>query len=322
MQAYQVYQVYRENLQRMRRLFSIQPQKVVCDLHPAYLTTQLAHQIAEKEGLALLPIQHHHAHAASVMAEHQLDGCIGVVFDGTGYGTDGSIWGGEFLLCSHGTFERAASLEPLPLLGGDESAKDASLSALCHQIAYGVSCEDSRLSLISAALEGQVQTALSSSMGRLFDTVSFLIGLRQYNSYEGECAIALENAAIDGLSHQEPPCPLHFELIQQNGHWIASRRQLIWDVVMAKAHHSSQSIALGFHEALAQLVLHVCKQLRDETGERRVGLSGGVFANQLLTERCVCLLQQEEFLVYLNKAVPCNDGGICLGQAYIASLLS
>lgn len=322
MEEYQIHQLYQETLERMERLFSIHPAGIACDLHPGYLTTQLAHKLAELRDLPVLPIQHHHAHAASILAEHHLDGCIGVVFDGTGYGTDHTIWGGEFLLCRGNTYQRLASLDPIPMAGGDQSAKDASLSALCHQIACGLGSEDSRFPLISAALKQQVHTTLSTSMGRLFDAVSALLGLGQYNSYEGACAIALENAAIDGISHGEAPHPLHFDLYQKEGRWIMGRKQLIRDIVGARDHVSVESLALGFHQAVAQAVLQVCIELRDQTGENRVGLSGGVFANQLLTERCYSLLQENHFRVYLNRAIPCNDSGICLGQAYIASMTS
>ena len=155
------------------------------DRHPAYQTFALAQEMNEKQAVPLRGIQHHHAHAASVMAEHGIEHCIGVVFDGTGYGPDGTIWGGEFLRCRGTEFERIGQLEEIVLCGGDASARDAELTGLCHKYAAGLPDGSSRFAVAAAAIKQRVNTERSSSMGRLFDAVSALLGLRQYNSYEG-----------------------------------------------------------------------------------------------------------------------------------------
>ncbi len=202
MENFRVYQNFRRELERMKTLFGVRPQKLVCDLHPGYQTTRMAEETAARSGLSLLQVQHHHAHAASVMAEHGLERCIAVVFDGTGYGTDGHIWGGEFLVCEGASFQRCGHLEEIPLTGGDASSKDASLTAACH-LAFLSEGKDasfsrtvaSKVEMVRKALKFGINVQQSSSMGRLFDAVSALLGVREFNSYEGECAIALENAA-------------------------------------------------------------------------------------------------------------------------------
>ncbi len=307
---------YKNNLAHMERILGLRPRTVVCDLHQAYHSTAYAHALCKEEDIPLLQVQHHHAHIASVMAEYNLSGCIGVAFDGTGYGTDGTVWGGEFLLCHDAEFERVGHLDPLALLGGDQNTKDAQANALCHLHACGLCSDDRRFSLIRAALDAHVNTVQSTSMGRLFDAVSALLGIKCYNGYEGECAISLENAALSAVQNHAEPYPLSFEVEQYAKKRISSRLPLIRSLI--EAHASKEELALGFHYAVAEMVLTMCKQIRAETRENRVALSGGVFANRLLTQRCVFLLEAEGFSVHLNSRVPCNDGGIALGQIWIA----
>lgn len=311
--------VYEDNLHHMENLLHIQPEAVVCDLHPAYRSASLARAVAQREGLTLFEVQHHHAHIASVMAEHELSGCIGVAFDGTGYGTDGTVWGGEFLLCEGAAFERMGHLDRVQLLGGDAAAKDASLNAMCHSHAFGMACKDDRFETVCSAIENGINTETNTSIGRLFDAVSALLGLRWYNSYEGECAIALENAAAQALKAGMEPYPLRFEIAEQNGRLMASREELIRTVMESEAEKGA--LALGFHFAVAEMAAEMCRRIRMYTQQNCVALSGGVFANRILTERCIELLEEDGFNVYLNTAVPCNDGGISLGQAWVASLL-
>ena len=373
MENLRVHQTFRRELSRMEGLFGIRPETLVCDLHPGYLTTQLAQKLAEETGRPLLRVQHHHAHAASVMAEHGLERCIAVVFDGTGYGTDGHIWGGEFLVCEGASFRRMGHLEEIPLVGGDASSRDAALTAACHLAALpgkeglqsgpqpdscgagpdsAASEEEtaetaaaegwlpeeaaSRLDFAGRALGAGIQVQRSSSMGRLFDAVSALLGIRAENSYEGECAVALENAAWrerkrreEEPEHEAGKRELPFPIREEGKMLIADRRTLLLAILRGlkegkgtkdagKKTQLAEELALAFHEAAADMVLAMCRRLREKTGIGRIALSGGVFANVLLQERCRRLLEQDGFGVYVNEQVPGNDGGICLGQAWIA----
>ena len=344
MENFRVYQNFRRELERMKALFGVRPQKLVCDLHPGYQTTRMAEETAARSGLSLLQVQHHHAHAASVMAEHGLERCIAVIFDGTGYGTDGHIWGGEFLVCEGASFQRCGHLEEIPLTGGDASSKDASLTAACHLafLSEGKDASFSRtvapkVEMVRKALKFGINVQQSSSMGRLFDAVSALLGIRDFNSYEGECAIALENAAWkerkrrevrpeNGARERELPLELPFPIREEGEMLIADRRTLLEALLRELSEEGecgikperAQALALAFHEALARMVLAMCRRLRERTGIRQIALSGGVFANVLLQERCRALLEADGFSVYVNEQVPGNDGGICLGQAWIA----
>jgi [NiFe] hydrogenase maturation protein HypF len=317
MEEYAVEQVYRENMDRMERIFGIAPSVIACDLHPGYQTVR----IAEQTGLPLVRIQHHYAHIASVMAEHRLDSCIGAAFDGTGYGTDGCVWGGEFLLCSGNGFERVAHLGYVPLCGGDAASKDAELTALCYLLAADEQPDDRRLALVKAAVESRVNVSQSSSMGRLFDAVSAVLGIRKYNTYEGECAVALENAAAAALAVGVEPYPLDFETAENCGIIELDQIGLVKKIARAAADGiDAGSLALGFHLAAARAIQAVFHRIRQRCGENAAALSGGVFANRLLTEECIRLLKADGFRVYLNSAVPCGDSGICLGQAWAAAV--
>ena len=316
MEEYEVTRAYRAGADRMERLFRVEPVLAACDLHPGYQTGRLA----EQSGLPLVRIQHHHAHIASVMAEHRLKSCIGAAFDGTGYGTDGAVWGGEFLLCRGAKMERAAHLSYVPLCGGDAAAKDAELTALCYLLAAGIPAENPRAALVKAALENRVNTSESSSMGRLFDAVSAILHIRTKNTYEGECAIALENTAAAAQANRIQPYPLRLEITSECGMTELDQVGLLRRIYDAfAAGTSAESLALGFHLAVARAVCNVFRAVCDNSGEHTAALSGGVFSNRLLTEECVKLLETAGFEVYLNSAVPCGDSGICLGQAWLAA---
>lgn len=295
--------IYEENTERMAKLFRIRPQLVVCDLHPLYYTTSFA----QKLDLPLVKVQHHHAHVASVMAEHDLKGkVIGISFDGTGYGTDGAIWGGEFLLCEGGEFERFDHLRYVKMLGGDSSMKEGWKSAVSYLYAwengyleegagsaldlsdimeYAVSRTDRFWpgeEVARKALQAGINTIQSSSMGRLFDAVAALLGIKEQNDYEGQCAIMLEDAAA------------------------------------AAEKSEAQQLALAFHHKVADFILNICLRMREETGAFQVALTGGVFQNKILMEESLSRLRQHKFEPFYNISVSPNDGGIALGQAYIA----
>jgi hydrogenase maturation protein HypF len=321
-------QIYSENVDRMADLFRIRPSLVVCDLHPLYFTTGYGAGYAEKHGAELLQVQHHHAHVASVMAEHNLaEPVLGVSFDGTGYGTDGAIWGGEFLICEGTGFRRAAHLEYIKMLGGDSSMKEGWKSAYSYLYHYlkqeeqeGRSesleqPEDPRWPTVKAGLANNINTVLSSSMGRLFDGVAAFAGIHDYNRYEGECAIMLENEAADAQVNGLAPLDMNFSILNDD---IVSARDIFNSIEAAgRDGTDKRRIALGFHFAVADMILAVCKRTRKRHQISTVALTGGVFQNRILMERALFLLREEGFSVFYNVSVGPNDGGICLGQNYI-----
>ncbi len=321
MEEYAVSQVYRRNLTRMEQLFRITPSVIACDLHPNYFTTRLAQQLEQP----VVQIQHHHAHIASVMAEHGLQSCIGAAFDGTGYGTDGCVWGGEFLLCRGSDYERSAHLGYVTLCGGDQSSKDAELTALCYLYAAGVEVPsdrkgDARFATVKAAVQNRINTFECSSMGRLFDAVSAVLNIRKKNTYEGECAIALENAAAAAQSRGKIPYFTEFEILDTGCGLILNQVKLVQEIYSAVQNGvDSGELALGFHLAVAHALLTVCRKLREQNGENTIALSGGVFSNRILTKAAVELLEHDGFRVFQNRAVPCSDSGICLGQAWLCA---
>lgn len=318
MESFPVTQAYEQGLARMQSLFAIHPQLLTCDMHPLYQTVQIAKKLAENGGLEVVSIQHHHAHAASVMAEHNLSSCIGIVFDGTGYGTDGTVWGGEFLLCKGTSFERMAHLSYVTLCGGDTVAKNARLAAQCYLYAAGIERGGDEFLTVKSAIEHNIHTNQYSSMGRLFDVVSAVLDIKIENSYEGECAIALENcaAACEGLGRL--PYRLQFDMIEEDGKLIIDQVGLLKAVYDAYQSGINKAVlALGFHKAVADMVQRTCEELRNRTGENNVALSGGVFANLLLLNDCIARLEGAGFEVYINRELPANDSGICLGQAWL-----
>ncbi len=307
---------YREDAERLQRLFRLKPEIAAADMNPEYASTVYARGL----GLPVVPVQHHHAHIASVLAEHGLEGpVIGVAFDGTGYGTDGTVWGGEFLVCGPADFRRAGHLRTVRLQGGDEGARDASRSAMAYRHAAGLDdgIDDPRWPVIRAALDNGINTCESSSMGRLFDAAAAIVGAGVYNHYEGECAVALENLAADAIADGVAPVPMSFTLTEPDGMLTADPLPLIETLLRAQR-SDARALALGFHRAVAGMAAAACVLLRERTGIGEVCLSGGVFQNQVLLADLYERLKNAGFRVFTNEQVPPNDGGICLGQAYVA----
>lgn len=339
--------IFADNVARMQELFRIRPALIVSDLHPLYFTTRYAAQYAAEHGIELLQAQHHHAHTASVMAEHDLrEPVIGVSLDGTGYGTDGAIWGGEFLICRDADFDRAGHLEYVKMLGGDSSMKEGWKSAFCYLYHYqkpkearnsqeqGAGCplrepEDPRWPMVKAGLDYNINTINSSSMGRLFDAVSAFAGIHEYNRYEGECAIMLENAAADAVRDGAEPWEMSFRIQEDSGLQGGSELQRgselqisaepvfhrVEEALLAGIEKSR--IALGFHYAVSDMIFRVCELIRRREGIEAVALTGGVFQNKILMERTLELLRSGGFRPYYNVSVGPNDGGVCLGQNFI-----
>ncbi len=312
--------VYEENLERMEALFRIRPQLAVSDLHPLYETTKFAERYAAARGIAWIKVQHHHAHIASVMAEHDVKGKIlGVGFDGAGYGNDGTVWGGEFLLCEGMDFDRFAHLEPIEMLGGDGSMKEGWKSALCygHRYLEGLPRHlgnDPRWPLVKAGLENRINTIASSSMGRLFDAVAAFCGIHDTNRYEGECAIQLENWAARALQARIKPFKMEFAY---KGGKVSPGPVFAAMAEALAAGVDPAAVALGFHDAVAEMILAVAEKVREEKCVCQVALTGGVFQNKILMEKTLALLRKAGFAVYYNISVAPNDNGICLGQNYI-----
>ncbi len=323
LENYETLQSFEQGIAHFEKLFRVKPAAIACDLHPNYLATRYAIERAERENLPTFNIQHHHAHISAVMAEHGLDGShpvIGVSFDGTGYGADGNIWGGEFLIADYARFERAAHLEYFPLPGGDAATRRPSRTALGLLHALGIDWDDALpthadlcyedRTAIRAQLQHHLNSPLTSSLGRLFDAAAALAGVRQQVNYEAQAAIEFEALA----DPDETDCyqfTSHASLITPR----PAIEQLIADVL---AGVPVPKISARFHNGVAEMVKTTCLRLSDQYDIAEVALSGGVWQNMLLLRRTLALLEKEGFTVYIHSQVPANDGGLSLGQAAIA----
>ena len=324
MENYETLKSFEQGVEHFERLFRVKPEAIAHDLHPNYLATRYVLERAEREGLSAIAVQHHHAHVAACMAEHGLDGSrpvIGVSFDGTGYGDDGAIWGGEILIADYKSYQRAYHLEYFPLPGGDAAIKKPARTALALLWALGLEW-DERLDSVAefcaqdqvvlrAQLERKINTPMTSSMGRLFDAAAALAGVRQAVNYEGQAAIEFE-----ALADSAEAGKYTFGLNQDQVEVRSAVEELIKDV-MTGIHISK--ISARFHNGLAECVHEICLKIKSETGIDKVALSGGVWQNITLLGRTLSLLKSSGFRVYIHREVPTNDGGLSLGQAVIAA---
>jgi hydrogenase maturation protein HypF len=309
---------FTDGIEHFRRLFDIDPVIVAHDLHPEYLSTKYA---LELDGVELHGVQHHHAHIASCLADNDAGGpVIGVAFDGTGYGTDGTIWGGEFLIAGYTGFERAGHLAPVPMPGGQAAIRQPWRMAAAYLPAETADSLDvwrrnqDRWAAITSMARRGVNSPLTSSAGRLFDAVAAILGVRDEITYEGQAAIELEQLA-------DPDEPGAYRAGVDEA---PSFRINGFDLVRAVTDDATSGIAreviaARFHNAVAAAVEAGCLLLRDRHGLNDVALSGGVFQNMLLLGRTVNRLEARGFRVLTHSRVPCNDGGISLGQAVIAA---
>lgn len=316
---------FEETLERMSRLFHVRPAAVAYDLHPGYLSTRFALRMS---GLRRIGVQHHHAHIASCMAEHQLEGrVIGVAWDGTGLGTDGTIWGGEFLAAAYTNFDRYARLRPVLLAGGDSAVRepwriarsyllDAFDGVLPSGFRWETSASPERIRIVDGMLRGQVNSIPTSSAGRLFDAVASLMGLRHTVSFEGQAAMMLEAAADP--SSLSSATPYEFSLSGAGPAEIDLRSMIRQIVSELDCGTPSSQIATRFHATLAAVISTICLRMRDELHLERVCLSGGCFQNALLLAATTESLRGDGFEVFVQHEVPANDGGISLGQAAVA----
>jgi hydrogenase maturation protein HypF len=308
----------------LERVLEIKPQCLAHDLHPDYLSTQWA---ISQDHLPRLAVQHHHAHIASVMAEQKLSGpVLGLAMDGTGYGTDGTVWGGEILLVEADQFERLGHFRTLPLPGGAKAIKEPWRMAL--SCLWSLNPEHLReefkdfldrwpqekVSIVIQMLERSINTPLTSSCGRVFDAVSCLAGLRDTINYEGQAAIELEQAMEDDCGRYEG------RVFKKQGEWILDPLPMIEQVVGdLRSGLSPGIVSARFHNGVVSLLAEVARLVREGTGLRRIALSGGVFQNACLFENVVSALTERGFEVYSHVEVPANDACIALGQAYVAA---
>lgn len=320
---------FEQGVAHFERLFRIQPEAIAYDLHPNYLATRYAVERAERECLPAIGVQHHHAHIAACMAENGLSGerpVIGIAFDGTGYGEDEAIWGGEFLVTDYASYQRAAHLAYARLPGGDKAVREPWRMALAWLQASGIGWDDDLppvryaasladqpippLKVLARQLETGLNAPLTSSMGRLFDAAAALLGVRQTVNYEAQAAIEMEAMA----DMHEPGCyPLALE-----GDLIDPAPMLQGMIADLRNGVHRPVLAARFHGGIAQMVLDTCIRLSKQFDTVEVALSGGVWQNTFLLSLTVGLLQENDFKVYLHRQVPTNDGGLSLGQAVIA----
>ena len=332
----------KETMGRLETLLEVQPEIVVCDLHPKYNSTVAA----EEMGLSVLKVQHHYAHILSCMAENDCEEkVIGVSFDGTGYGTDGTIWGGEILLADYQGFTRFGSIHPFVQVGGDISAKEGwriavsliwqntgSLQETLSTVQKLGLCTEQECKVLVTMAQRKINAVTSTSAGRLFDGVSAILGIRKASTFEGEASTALEFAAEEwrrGLEHElvieNAESEIRLVELTENdavnseadpGKIILNTCELVRHLTEARlAGEAPEKLAYEFHAELAAQIIAACEEAKRQTGIRKAALSGGVFQNRLLLELVDEGLQKKGFQVLKHSLIPPNDGGIALGQA-------
>jgi hydrogenase maturation protein HypF len=321
------YGAFRDTIAHLQRILAIAPRVIACDLHPDYLSTRYA---TAQSDLPVIQVQHHHAHIVSAMAENHLDGrVIGLAFDGTGYGPDGTIWGGEVLLAENGRYERAAFLQPLPMPGGAAAIKAPWRMAISYLYqAFGESFRDldapfmasvdrKQADILVAMMQQTLNAPLTSSMGRLFDGIAALIGLRRTVAFEGQAAMELEMIAAP-----ETAAPYDYGWQASDDGLRIPTAPIIQGVVADIRHGRPKAhISRRFHITLVHLFTDLCSHLRRQTDLDRVVLSGGTFQNAILLEELSGSLAKSGFAVYTHRLVPPNDGGLSLGQAVAAGAM-
>ena len=320
------YSFFGEAIEHLERILEIQPEIIAYDLHPDYFSTKWALQ---QRGAKLVGVQHHHGHIASCMAENHLKGeVIGFALDGTGYGTDGHIWGGEVLIADYCRFQRAAHFEYVPLPGGAVAIREPwrmTVSDLAHHfgreflgvdIPFVRQLDTPKTNLILQMIEQKINSPLTSSCGRLFDAVAALAGIRQQVNYEAQAAIELEMA----ISPSDLQDGYSFEIMPHGDSWIIGTRSLFASIISdLRKQTPLGDISRRFHNGLVLMFVHIAELIRQEKDLRRVCLSGGTFNNVYLAQQLESRLTEAGFEVFTHHEVPAGDGGLSLGQAVIAA---
>lgn len=316
------YDFYKEAIGRFSELFRFEPNYIACDLHPDYFPTLYAMSLGSELNIPVVKVQHHHAHIVSCMAEHGLDdNVIGISLDGTGYGTDGNTWGGEFLVSGSRSFMRYTHFDYIPMPGGDRVVDEPWRMAFSYLFRYFGETVDydsipvfrsvgeEKLGLVREMLQKNINSPLSSGAGRLFDAVSALIGLCVHSSFDSEAPMRLESV-LKAETEQLYPFTIDKTVI-----FADTFKEILKDM----PYMDTSQISAKFHNTLSQIIVEVSDKIRRETLLDKVVLSGGVFQNKYLLERSVMKLTGAGFRVYTNHQVPANDGGISLGQLVVAS---
>jgi len=308
---------FQDGLKDLQGLYEQPAEVIACDLHPDYRSTHLARELAEGFQKPLIQVQHHYAHVLACMAEHQLDApVLGVAWDGTGYGTDGTIWGGEFLNIHESSFERCTHLRPFRLISGEHAIREPRRIALGLLFElYGIQLPDisrlgfslSELDLLKAAFTKRINAPLTSSIGRLFDAVAALLGLRQQVSFEGQAAMELE-FVCEGITTDRS---YHPNMVGNILNWGPMIEGILADLAVGVDH---AEIAAAFHNTLVEMIVRVAVQQQVE----QIVLSGGCFQNKRLLEGSITRLQKAGFRPFWSQKIPSNDGGIALGQIVAA----
>ena len=310
----ETFESYTDQIAHFERLFDVKPRALVCDLHPDYLSTQYAEERAAAEGLPLIRVQHHHAHLAACMADNQVEErVIGLVWDGTGLGTDGTSWGAECLIGDFTGFERFASIRSLPLIGGDLATRETERVAFALLREAGLDTgRIENAALYEKMLRAGLNCPLSSGMGRLFDGVAALLGIKTRCSYEGQGAVLLEAAATEDAG----VFPLAFESGPLRFDWRPMIRALVSSL---DAGEDKSLLAARFMNTLVEMAATQCREARKVSGLCTVALSGGSFQNLYIMERLPAKLTAEGFRVLRHRRVSPNDEGLSLGQLMIGN---
>lgn len=320
---------YKNNIEHYKNIFSFEPKYIACDMHPRYMSTQYAYDL----NLPRIEVQHHHAHIVSCIAENNIDGkVIGVAFDGTGYGTDGKMWGGEFLLCDAKDFKRMGHLDYVKMPGGDITVKEPWRMAVAYiynlfKLTKHLECNTSeklkellfklygnKAVNLKAVIDADINCFETSSMGRFFDAASSLIGIRDVVTYEGQGAIELEAIASRNCSDF-----YNYNIIGGEQYLIQTHN-IISGIIEDKEMGIPEAIiSAKFHNSIIMFTKDLCNLIKKNTGVNKIALSGGVFQNSYILKNLTRELRELGFIVYTNKLVPINDGGVSLGQVIIAN---
>lgn len=319
---YPAYMFLCEAIERFRRMFLFEPAMIACDLHPDYLSTSYALQIEKELGIPLVKVQHHHAHIASCMAENGMDeDVIGICLDGTGFGTDNNTWGGEFLKAGLSDYTRLTHFDYIPMPGGDKAVDEPWRMAVSyihkyfgndfnfHSLPSLQQIPYEKITMVAGMIEKGINSPLTSGAGRLFDAVSAITGLCTMSTFDSEAPMRLESVA-------DPKVRDHYPFI--SGECI-----VFSDTIKAVTEDLGKTdvavIAARFHNTVAEAIIQTAVRIRESTGMNNVILSGGVFQNRFLLERCLLKLERNNFITSTNRLVPANDGGVSLGQLAVAS---